>query len=149
MYCGPSAAVCIAFLIRKNWLQRGAAECEYVMYGMFSPKDLDFMCCAHGLSGAPVVPAAPVQCSCDSNVLHTPYRLDFVGDSYTRATDTTVLNFTLTYDDMDCDASDPTNAGCCSTDLKDIYVKLNTTSLISATVNPAVPGGPQVGCLPL
>ncbi len=125
----------------------GTSECEYVFYGKFSVKDLEYQCCAHGFSEAAPLEQEPDQCGCDTNVLHTPYRLDLA--SSVAVAGATSLNFTLTYDSLDCDAADPLNGGCCASDLKSIFIELeDTTVFASASVSPAVPGGVTVQKLP-
>ncbi|KAG2493480.1 hypothetical protein HYH03_008296 [Edaphochlamys debaryana] len=116
----------------------GTGECEYVFYGKYSLRDLDYMCCAHGLSEQTTLKEPPTQCSCDASVLHTPYRLDYAG---TRAVGSAAaFNFTLTYDALDCDSA----SGCCGTDLKSVFIQVDTTLYTGVTVTPAPPGGVTV-----
>ncbi|PNH03603.1 hypothetical protein TSOC_010325 [Tetrabaena socialis] len=118
----------------------GTGGCEYVFYGKYSLRDLEYQCCAHGLSEATSLEQEPAQCSCDANVLHTPYRLDYANATYDRAVDITTMNYTITYDGLDCDASDPLNGGCCASDLKTLLIEMDTASLKTVVVTPAVAG---------
>ncbi|KAG2450770.1 hypothetical protein HYH02_004607 [Chlamydomonas schloesseri] len=122
----------------------GTGECEYNFFGKFSLRDLEYQCCAHGLSEPTVVSEDPKQCSCNANILASPYRLDYASASYAaRPADATTLNFTLTYDQLDCEP----NSACCASDLKSVFIEMDTTAFVSAAVSPAVPGGVTVAKL--
>ncbi len=118
----------------------GTGSCEYVLYGEYNLRDLDFNCCAHGYSEAVTVEPEPEQCDCDTNVLHTPYRLDFAQLFYNEQVAITRVAFTLTYDKHDCDEWDPMNGGCCATDLKSVYMEVDTKDLLDIDIQPPVQG---------
>ena len=126
----------------------GSSSCEYVLYGSWSLTELDFTCCSHGFSNdaAVVTPVEPFQC--DDNANHSPYAVYVGSTTFNNQTGTTQVALSVEYQPGTCDAADPLNAGCCSSDLKAVYIALPTdvVSVLDVSTTPDV--SPSFSTLP-
>ena len=123
----------------------GTPECEYVFYGNWNITQLDFDCCAHGFSDTDAVLAELPPVTCDTDHLHSPYSLAFsqifYGTDMASGTTISYAEFSVTYNPAGCDVADPSNTcGCCSSDLKAVYLQLPSVNVTSVSSTPPVQG---------
>ncbi len=118
----------------------GTSSCEYVFYGDWSIVLLNYTCCSHGFSDPVAIVAFDEAYQCDDNANHSPYlvaanKTEFDGTN-------TIVTLQIQYDAVTCDSADPTNLGCCASDVKAVYVAMDTSkvALVAvATLPDAVP----------
>eukprot|EP00798_Chlamydomonas_sp_ICE-L_P027244 gene27244-2499_t len=129
----------------------GSAECEYVFFGKWNLPDLDYQCCAHGYSEPDFMPATDATC-CDANKFHSPYSVEILGFNFDRPTVRSTLTMSVKFNAEMCVDSE-TNAGCCDTDVKTMFMEMKTTDdLVSLSATPSartstyykVPGGVMI-----
>jgi hypothetical protein len=114
----------------------GTSACEYVLYGKFSPAQLDYSCCAQGYS-EPTGLTEPAEC-CDSNALHSPYAVSHSVFMTSGSASDTIL--VLDVNAAACSTLDPANAGCCDSDLKAVFISTPDPRVFTSIVsNPQPP----------
>lgn len=112
----------------------GTAECEYVFYGEWNLRLLDYDCCAHGLADPDVIPPIP-QVDCDTNFLHTPYSVVLDDLQYDSGPDRSTLTFTVNATEM-CDAGAANPMSCCDSDLFAILLGMDSSKVIHVNSTP-------------
>ncbi len=101
----------------------GTSECEYVFFGKWDMSLLEYACCAHGLSEPATIELSDPGFQCDANAQHAAYYLVLSAQSYDQGSDISRISFELQYHQSACDATDPTNLGCCRSDLKAVNIQ--------------------------
>ncbi|KAL6759228.1 Pherophorin-domain-containing protein [Haematococcus lacustris] len=101
----------------------GTAECEYVFYGNWNMANVDYDCCSHGYSDPRTTMSIQSEETCDTNILHSSYRLVSSGVTYNAAADESTAAFQVIYTAGSCDTySDELD--CCNSDIKAIFLGL-------------------------